>query len=82
MAPFYDFIDDRGWWIQIKYLSNQSLPGNKDPQKMVIKSERSHDLGGRETPTIIFISTPSLFGVKGETIGDDSEATGKKPGLL
>ena len=37
--------------------------------------------GGRETPTIIFISTP-LFGVKVETIGNDSEAAGRKPGLL
>lgn len=49
---------------------------------MVIKSERSHDLGGRETPSIIFMSTPSLFGMKGEVIGIDSEATGRKPGLL
>ena len=42
---------------------------------MVIKSERCHDLGGRETPTIIFISTLSLVSVKGRTTGDDSEAT-------
>ena len=49
---------------------------------MVIKSERRHDPGGRETPTIIFISTFSLFSVKGKTIGNDSKATGRKPGLL
>ena len=42
---------------------------------MVIQSERRHDLGGRETPTVIFISTLSLVSVKGRTTGDDSEAT-------